>query len=156
MLVHADRGAEHARADVGDAGELERALDGAVLAVGAVQHRKDHVVDGHRFQLAARARDQRFLHRDRGCAGVEPDVAGIAGRRLQRPLRLAVPAPVFVDADQHRLEPLPVDRREHVARRQQRDLVLRRTAAEQDDDARLLHFVLSSYETPSCANKKLH
>ena len=35
-----------------------------------------------------------------------------------------------------------VERRQHVARRQQRDLVLRRAAAEQDDDARLLHLIV--------------
>src|SRR5205814_7276773 len=55
-----------------------------------------------------------------------------------------------------RLEPLAIERPQDVARREDGDLVLRRAAAEQDDDARLLHFVLSSYETPSCANKKLH
>ena len=42
-LVHADRGGEHAGADVGDVGQLEQPLDRAVLAVGAVQHREDDV-----------------------------------------------------------------------------------------------------------------
>ena len=43
VLVHAGRGAQHARADVGDAGQLEEPLDGAVFAEGAVQHGKHHV-----------------------------------------------------------------------------------------------------------------
>ena len=43
MLVHHDRGREHARADVGDVEHLEHALDGAVLAVGTVQQREDDV-----------------------------------------------------------------------------------------------------------------
>ena len=42
-LVHADRRREHAAADVGDVGQLEQALDRAVFAVRAVQHRKDDV-----------------------------------------------------------------------------------------------------------------
>ena len=37
VLVHAERGCEHARADVGEPGQLEQALDGAVLAVRAVE-----------------------------------------------------------------------------------------------------------------------
>ena len=38
-----DRGGEHAGADVADAGHLEQALDGAVLAPRAVQQREDDV-----------------------------------------------------------------------------------------------------------------
>ena len=36
-------GGEHAGADVPDAGQLEQALDGAVLAERPVQQREDHV-----------------------------------------------------------------------------------------------------------------
>ena len=43
VLVHARGRAQHARADVGDARQLEQSLNGAVLAEGAVQHRKDHI-----------------------------------------------------------------------------------------------------------------
>ncbi len=43
VLVHAQRRGGHARADVGDACELEEPLDGAVLAEGPVQHREDDV-----------------------------------------------------------------------------------------------------------------
>ena len=43
VLVHASRGAEHAGADVGDAGQFEESLDGAVLAKGAVQDGENDV-----------------------------------------------------------------------------------------------------------------
>ena len=43
VLVHAGGGAEDARADVGDVGELEEALDRAVFAEGAVQDGEDDV-----------------------------------------------------------------------------------------------------------------
>ena len=55
-LVHRDRGADHARADVRQVGELEQALHGAVLAVGTVQQRQ-HDVDVER--AASRARPRR-------------------------------------------------------------------------------------------------
>ena len=43
MLVHADRGREHARADVAHVGELEEALHRAVLAERAVQDGEDDI-----------------------------------------------------------------------------------------------------------------
>ena len=43
VLVHGGGGAEDAGADVGDVGELEEALDGAVLAEGAVEDGEDDV-----------------------------------------------------------------------------------------------------------------
>ena len=52
LLVHARRAGQHTRADVRHAGQLEQALDGAVLAVRAVQHREHHVDRGQ--QLARR------------------------------------------------------------------------------------------------------
>ena len=45
-LVHRQRRAEHARADVGDVGQLEQALHRAVLAHRAVQQRHDDGVHG--------------------------------------------------------------------------------------------------------------
>ena len=75
ILSIADRGAEHAGADVRQAGELEQSLHGAVLAVRAVQQR-EHDVDGERRAgvRAARARrarigrqlDRRARRRERG------------------------------------------------------------------------------------------
>ena len=46
VLVHGGGGAEHAGADVGDVGEFEEALNGAILAEGAVEHGKDDVQRG--------------------------------------------------------------------------------------------------------------
>ena len=43
VLVHAGGGAEDTGADVGDVGELEEALDGAVFAEGAVEDGEDDV-----------------------------------------------------------------------------------------------------------------
>ena len=43
LLVHRGGRGEHVRPDVRDAGHLQQALDRAVLAVRAVQHREDHV-----------------------------------------------------------------------------------------------------------------
>ena len=43
VLVHARRGAQHARADIGDAGQFKQSLNRAVFAEGAVQNRKNHV-----------------------------------------------------------------------------------------------------------------
>ena len=76
-------------------------MNGAVLAEGPVQDREDDVVatdrpDGDR---AGRLRDQRLFHSDRRRAGVQHDPTRIARCRLQRPFRLAVPAPDLVDAD---------------------------------------------------------
>ena len=43
VLVHGGGGAEDAGADVGDVGEFEEALDGAVFAEGAVEDGEDDV-----------------------------------------------------------------------------------------------------------------
>ena len=43
LLIHGDGGAEHARAHVGQVGQFEQALHGAIFAEGAVQHGEDHV-----------------------------------------------------------------------------------------------------------------
>ena len=42
-LIHADRAGQHAAAHIGDAGQLQQALHGAVLAPQAVEHRDDHI-----------------------------------------------------------------------------------------------------------------
>ena len=49
VLVHAERGGGDPGADVGDAGELEQALDRAVLAERAVQHGQDDVDGAERL-----------------------------------------------------------------------------------------------------------
>ena len=56
LLVHADRAGQHAGPDVGDAGHLQQALDGAVLAERAVQHRQHHVDVAEQVRVSGRAR----------------------------------------------------------------------------------------------------
>src|SRR5438067_882138 len=47
ILVHPRSRAEHSRANVRNSGELEKALDGAILSEGSVKHGEDHVnIDG--------------------------------------------------------------------------------------------------------------
>src|ERR1019366_5217449 len=46
LLVHGDGGCHDAGADVRQAGQFQQSLHGAVLAEGAVQHRKNHVDAG--------------------------------------------------------------------------------------------------------------
>ena len=106
--------AEHARADVGHAGELEQALHRAVLAEGAVQHR-EHDVDV----------------RDRG----RHLLAGQALAALER-LRASPEAPVARPVDLHRddLVAGPLERGDHARSRGERDRVLARAAAEDDGD----------------------
>ena len=48
LLVHGRGGGEHVGADIGDSRHLQQALDGAVFAVGAVQHGKDHIDSAER------------------------------------------------------------------------------------------------------------
>jgi len=120
--------------------ELEHALNGAVLAVGAVQRGEDDVVAAHR-RVERHRELEALLDGDLGRVGVERDEPGISLGRLERALGLAAPVPELVYADEHGLEALAIEGIEDVARRQQGDLVLRRAAAEQDDDACLLHAV---------------
>ena len=76
-LVHAGGASEHPAPDVGDAGELEHALYGAVLAVRAMQDGEDHV-DGTEPR-------REFLGRGgRGAGDFEVGAVGqVAGLRLQ-------------------------------------------------------------------------
>ena len=53
LLVHRHGAGQHAGARVGQADHFEQALDGAVLAVGAVQHREHHVDGGEDLALPA-------------------------------------------------------------------------------------------------------
>jgi hypothetical protein len=69
---------------------------------------------------------------------VEPDQAGVAGGPEEERLLLEEPAARLVDAHQDGLEALAVERLDHETRGEERDLVLRRTAAEDDGHAELL------------------
>src|SRR4029079_13459646 len=115
VLVHRQRRAEDARADVGHPRELEQALHRAVLAERPVQDRKDDVA------LAERGGHLRSGHRER-----------LGDRAVARP---ELPAPVAPDLDRHGLVALRVERVDQGPCRGERDLVLRRPSAEQHRDA---------------------
>ena len=151
-LVHADRGGEHARAGVGDARQLQQALDRPVLALRAVQENQDDV------EALAQARRQPLggLHaheRGAGVGGGRPLEQLVLGggvraalgqglaRRLlgQRAQRVAShePAAVLGDADGGEIEAAPVHRRHHRRGAREGDLVLARPAAEHHADPQL-------------------
>jgi hypothetical protein len=114
-LVHAQGGGEHAAADVGQAEDLEQALEGAVLAVRAVQDREHEVgAEGEEVAHGLAVAD------DAGERGVD---------------RSGAPAAVAADAEQDRCEAIAVERGEHLGRAAQRDLVLRAAAAEDEEEA---------------------
>src|SRR6266516_3147849 len=140
-LVHRQRRGEHAAADVGQAGELEQPLHGAVLAVGAVQQREDHV---DRFQIHSRAAEAK--RSDGGGVALRAQRHGGAGRldlgqlalwggQLQwRPGRQH-PGAVAGDTDRDHLEALRVERFGHRSGRDHRDRVLGRKAPIQQRQA---------------------
>jgi len=147
-LVHADGRGEHAAADVGQVGELEQALHGAVLAVGTVEDREDDVqahalhdgaaavaaIDGApaigavdaEERLVARPRHQVDLAGEaRRPAGLEPRVLDHFRRRHRARRALGqCPAPVLLDADRYRLVAMAIEVREDRCGGRQRHLVL--------------------------------
>ena len=88
VLVHRERGAGDAGADVRDAGELEQSLDGAVLAERAVEDRQ-HDVDGaergERSGLGGNGQRLRRTSRPQRRPG--PARAAAPGSSAQRPSR---------------------------------------------------------------------
>ena len=144
-LVHADGRGEDARARVRQARQLEEALNGPVLALGAMEQ------DQHHVEALAEARGQALgaLHpreRARGFTGggaVEQLALGLGlrpalrqreprGLPAQRAERIAAdePAPVLGDADGHDVEARAVDGGHHRRGAREGDLVLARSSAE--------------------------
>ena len=159
-LVHADGRGEHAGADVGHVGELQQALDRAVLAVGPVQDREDdvevHACDDRARPSSSRAGGARSMDRivsslgratrwtsrparggraasSRACSMTSAADIALGGRVGERP------AAVLLDADRHRLVALAIEVREDRRGRGQRHLVLARPAAVDDADAKTFH-----------------
>ena len=126
VLVHRERRAEHTGADVGDAGQLEEPLHGAVLAEGAVQDRDDDV-DARKRRGDTLGWDRQGL--DRGAPVALVELARGAGVERPRLARLELPFPVAVDLDGDRLVAIRVERLQHGTRRGHRDLVLAGAAA---------------------------
>ena len=144
-LVHADRRALDAAADVRDAGELEQSLHRPVLARRAVQDR-EHRVDVHRAALAVLSDEQpvgRPIGRDHGTWAV------VAFPCRVRPLA-QLPASGLGDADVDRLVRVRVDARRDLHRRLHRHVVLLRAPPEQDRDPRPLS------HAPGCSRSRRH
>ena len=153
VLVHPERRAQHARSHVCDPRQLEQPLHGAVLAVGAVQHREHHVelwnrilraryvaaraVGRHRNQrLSFRMRQQRHLR----AAGVERGkMRCLFGEQLER-VALEIPAAVAADPDWNNLVARRIHRRHHGQRGAQRNFMLARASSKQDAHPQPLFF----------------
>ena len=120
---------------VGDAGQLQQALDGAVFAVLAVKHREYHVDPLANHVVALKG--EQALAPDRGDGG------GAVGRVMPpgagRQLGIVCAAkenPVPLLGDAHRVEIIffGVQMVQHGLRGTKRDLMLRGDAAKQDAD----------------------
>ena len=104
-LVHRDRGADDAGADVGQVGELEQALHRAVFAVGPVEER-EHDVDVERAarrELRARrrgARERDQLPEPGRVRAVDQERVGQrAGAGVERGARTVGEQPLAVGGD---------------------------------------------------------
>ena len=142
VLVHAGGGAEDAGADVGDAGQLKQALDGAVFAEGAVKDGEDDVERsalraGHGRHQGGNALVEKLRSgRSFRIAGAE--TAGNGARVAQEELvRIGrgQPAAFPGDADGDDVEFGAVDSVEDGGGGEQRDFVLAAAAAEENADA---------------------
>ena len=114
ILVHAERRGGDAGADVGDVGELEKALHRAVLAEGPVQDGEDDVHALERGGRVVRGDGQHLA------ALADP---ALPGRGLE------LPAPVLADLDGAHVVALGVERIDDGASRRDRDVVLARASA---------------------------
>ena len=145
MLIHARGGGEHATADVRHVHHLEQALDGAVLAVRAMQHRQHRVdvaegLDGvaaDQEPVAAAAHVQQHRARLRGDLDLGQGItAQVPAARI---LAIDNPLAVLGDADGNRLETLGVHRLQDAGGRDAGDRMLIRLAAVQHHNALLSH-----------------
>ena len=165
-LVHADGGGQHAGADVRHVRQLEHSLDGAVLAIGAVQHDDDHVetraqlrghpagrldadecVGGERDVGAFGAIGERFLDGAGGVAARQAD-AGLRGQGAEG-ITADDPAAVTADPDGDDGMAPVLQRRHHRGGGGERDLVLAGPPAEDHAHAERGHAPHSSRRRPA-------
>lgn len=150
LLVLSDGGGEDTRADVRDAGQFQETLEGAVLAVGAVQDGEDHVdvAEGLRHRAGLAVEDLAVAggdgEDDGALAGLgeRVDVGdGALGDRHPRGLVGGEhPAALGGDADGQDVVPGAVDGAQDGAAGDHGDAVLGAAPAEDDGDARLAGF----------------
>ena len=124
VLVHADGRCGDSGPDVRYAGELQEALNRAVLAERAVEDRKDDV------DVAENRRGRRL-----GDDGQRLEGGFLRGREALPAVR-DLPAAVPADLDRRRLVSLGVERLEHGARGLAGDRVLARASAGEHGDAK--------------------
>ena len=136
-LVHARGRAQHAGADIGQADRLEHALDRAVLAEGAVQHREHDVDLPRRAAVHAHERpapgagDERRAATGRELRRRHTARSGLERRRTVDDL----PAAGVIDQERDDVELLRIESLDDRARRGQGDRVLRRAPAGDDGNA---------------------
>ena len=123
------------RPDVRNSRDLQEALYGAVLAVFAVQHREHHVDALAHHAVVLKAQQALSMHRRKRGPAVALKILPRSGG--QHAVVLAAeqdPVALLGDADRKNMILTVVDVVEHGLCRTQRDLMLRRNAAEQDTD----------------------
>src|ERR687889_1641588 len=128
-LVHAGGAPQHPAPHVGDAGELEHALYGAVLAVRTMQYGEDHV-------HGAQSRGKLLRYGSRWARDIEVGAVGqVAALRLQLAHRLSggdpTPLPGYAYGHDFVTAALP-QRLRYGARGSQGHLVLPAAAPEDD------------------------
>jgi hypothetical protein len=135
-LVHRRSRGEDPGADVGDAGELQQALQGAVLTIGTVQQRQ-HDVDLTEllWHLAGLLHGEASLggiaaEHHRGSRLLDLRQRATGDGELLRFVGGEHPAPVTGDADRDDVVGAAIDRGKHTARGHARDGVLGASAAE--------------------------
>ena len=137
ILIHAHGACKHAAAHVRDATNLERALNGAILTALAMEDRKGHVnlklteltvnkLEETAASIGCAAGNQHYGSTIVLLPGTRHHIGNLA--------RIVKPGAVAIDADQHRVEALRIERRDNVIGGFKGDIVLGGDTAEQDGD----------------------
>ena len=141
-LVHARGRCSHAAAHIGQPGQLAEALDGAVLAVQAVQHGEDqvHLDLGERAALVDHDALLRGVGREDGAGAVLHPAVGLQLIQLLH----QDPVSLLGDAHQQQVIAAPVNLLRNICRGKARNLVLRGLAAEQQRNRLFCHCIIPS------------
>ena len=151
-LVHTGSGGRHARPDIGQAGQLQQALNGAVLAVFAVQDRENDVDALTHNAVALKIQQALPAHRRNSRAAVLRAMLPLARRQLAVvPAAVQDPFAGLGDADRKDVIFFLVEVVQHGLRRTQRDLMLRGHAAEQHTNTQFFHVLLLHQDSGSTA-----
>ena len=132
-LIHGHSGSGNMGSHIGDAGQLQQALDGTVLAVCAVKHREHHINPFPHHTVALKVQQTLATNRRDGRPAVSGKTLPIAARK-HRIIRTAKEDPIAALSDTHgeNVVLLRVQAIQNILRRTQRNLMLRADAAEQN------------------------